>query len=189
MKPQWIGALLTGCVVAAFVHFPQTAASQQRGDKATRTKEDRWKEWRPLVGSWEGASEGKPGKGKVRLEVSFVLEERYLKIAGTADYKNEKGGDHHEDFGYVSCDSSRKTYVFRQFHAEGFVNQYVLTSDPKTGEVIELTSESCENTPPGWKARERYAVKGDTLEHTFHLSPPNKPFEVYSRATLFRVKQ
>jgi hypothetical protein len=147
------------------------------------------REFVSLVGIWEGTSGGKPGKGKFRLEVSFVLGERYLKIAGTADYKNDKGGEHHEDLGYVSYDSARKTYVFRQFHVEGFVNQYVLTSDLKAGEVIELTSEACENTPPGWKARERYTVKGETLEHTFHLAPPNKPFEVYTRAALARGKK
>src|SRR5262249_13788466 len=114
--------------------------------------------------------------------------ERFLKLAGTADYKKGAGGEHHEDFGYLSHDTGRKTKVFRQFHAEGFVNQYVLTSDPN-GVLIELTSESCENTPPGWKARERYTVKGDDLEHTFELPAPGKPFEVYTRAKLSRVRK
>jgi hypothetical protein len=48
-----------------------------------------------------------------------------LRKAGTADYTNLKGGEHHEAFGFVSYDSSRKTNVFRQFTSKGFVNQYV----------------------------------------------------------------
>jgi hypothetical protein len=158
------------------------ASAQERPVKA-----DRWQAWRALVGVWEGTSEGKPGRGKIRLEVCFVLSERYLKVAGKADYANTKGGEHHEDFGYVSYDSGRKTHVFRQFHIEGFVNQYTLTRGGKPGEPIELTSESCENTPPGWRARERYTLKGDSLEHTFELAAPNKPFELYARATLVRA--
>jgi hypothetical protein len=178
-----MGAVSLGAVLSpGLVGLGQTDQSQ------SVKKVDRWKEWRPLVGVWQGTSEGNPGKGTVRLEVSFVLKERFLKIAGTADYKNDKGGEHHEDFGFVSYDSSRKTNVFRQFHVEGFVNHYVLTSEPGA-ELIELSSESCENTPPGWKARERYAVKGDTLEHTFELASPGKPFKVYTKATLARVKK
>ncbi len=69
------------------------------------------------------------------------------------------------------------------------MNQYVLTSGiPTAGEAFEFTSESWENTPPNWKARERYTLKGDSLEHTFEFTPLNKPFEIYSQATLSRIK-
>ena len=187
MNRRRTGAVWTGLLVIGFA-VPAVSADQA-DDAPPRAKADRWQQWRPLVGVWQGTSEGEPGKGSVRLEVSFVLSERFLKIAGTADYKKGAGGEHHEDFGYVSEDSGRKTKVFRQFHAEGFVNQYILTSDPDRGELIELTSETCENAPPGWKARERYAVKGDTLEHTFELAPPDKPFALYTRAKLSRVRK
>jgi hypothetical protein len=131
-------------------------------------------------------SEGQPGKGTVTLEVGFVMNGRFLKLAGSADYKNDRGGEHHEDFGFVSFDRGRSKFVFRQFHIEGFVNQYTLTSDPRTDGKIELTSESCENTPPGWRARETYTITGDTLAHTFELAAPEKPFERYTSATLKR---
>jgi hypothetical protein len=149
-------------------------------------QEDRWKPWRALVGTWEGTSQGKPGTGRVQLVVEFVMNGRFLKIAGSADYKNETGGEHHEDMGLVSFDRGRSTFVFRQFHVEGFVNQYTLTSDPKAGDTLELTSESCENTPPGWRARETYKVIGDALDHTFELAAPDKPFERYATASLKR---
>jgi hypothetical protein len=154
------------------------------------TKPDRWEAWRPLVGIWEGPSEGEPGKGTVKLEIGFVLGERFLKLATTGDYLNAKGkADHHEDFGFVSFDGGRKKFVFRQFHREGFVNQYTLTSDPKAELMLQLTSESCENTPDGWRARETYQISGDTLKHTFELAAPNSGFERYTTATLKRVKQ
>jgi hypothetical protein len=176
-------------VLVAVVAAPVAVSGPEQGGEPPAAKADRWKQWRPLVGVWQGTSEGEPGKGTVRLEVSLIWGERFLRIAGTADYKKGSGGEHHEDFGYVSHDSGRKTKVFRQFHAEGFVNQYVLTSDPNGGELIELTSESCENAPPGWKARERYSVKRDDLEHTFELASPGKPYAVYTRAKLSRVRK
>jgi hypothetical protein len=166
-----------------------------RGFMATRgapaaqpkpAKSDPWESWRPLVGKWQGPSGGKPGNGTVTLTIDFVVAGRYLRFAGTAEYGNGKGGEHHEDFGFVSFDRGRSKHVFRQFHSEGFVNQYTLTSDPKADRKIELTSESCENAPPGWKARETYKLSGDTLEHTFELAAPGKPFEPYAAAKLKR---
>ncbi len=163
-------------------------ADQPEGSKPA-AKTDRWEPLRALVGIWEGTSEGQPGKGTVKFVVEEILNHRYLKVTGRADYKNDKGGEHHEDFGFVSFDRGRSTFVFRQFHSEGFVNQYHLSSDPKADGKIELTSESCENAPPGWKARETYKVSGDTLEHTFELAAPGKPFDRYTSATLKRRKE
>jgi hypothetical protein len=160
------------------------AAQAEKSNR--KTQPDRWEPWRGLVGTWEGTSEGQPGKGTVALTVEFVMNGRFLRFAGSSDYKNDKGGEHHEDLGYVSFDRGRSTFVFRQFHIEGFVNQYTLTSDPKGDGKIELTSENCENTPPGWRARETYKITGDTLDHTFELAAPNKPFERYTTASLKR---
>lgn len=78
--------------------------------------------------------------------------------------------------------------MFRQFHVEGFVNQYVL--DPSsTGDRLVFTSESIENIPAGFRARETYLFSGtDNLEEIFELAEPGKDFEVYSRSRLTRVK-
>ena len=154
-------------------------------DSPRSAKADQWEAWRPLVGEWEGKSQGQPGKGTVKLEIGFVLKEKFLRLATTADYKSDKGVPlHHEDFGFVSFDRIHSRLVFRQFHIEGFVNEYVLTSDPKDGKKIELTSETSENSPAGWKARETYKLSGDTLEHVFELAAPGKPFEPHTTATL-----
>ena len=54
--------------------------------------------WAPiqfLVGQWEGASEGQPGKGTVRRTYDFVLGDKFLHERNVSSYppqpKNEKG--------------------------------------------------------------------------------------------------
>jgi hypothetical protein len=58
-----------------------------------------------------------------------------------------------------------------------------------TAQGIVFTSEGIENIPAGWRARETYVVRGpDEFEEIFELAQGDKPFEVYSRARLKRVK-
>jgi hypothetical protein len=141
-----------------------------------------------LVGRWEGTSEGRPGKATVSREYARVLNSRYIRVRNRSEYppqeKNPKG-EIHEDEGYLSYDRARKRIVLRQFHVEGFVNQYV--QDPDS--PLVFTSEAIENIPPGWRARETYIVHGsDEFEEVFELAEPGKSFEVYSRARLKRVQ-
>jgi hypothetical protein len=94
----------------------------------------------------------------------------------------------HEDEGWFSVDRARQRLVLRQFHVEGFVNQYVEDADSSPSKVV-FTTESIENIPPGWRARETYLVHGpDEFEEVFELAESGKPFELYSRARLRRVK-
>jgi len=144
-----------------------------------------------LVGKWEGTSEGQPGKGTLRREYERVLNGRFIRVRNRSDYpsqeKNPKG-EVHEDEGYFSVDRSRKKLVLRQFHIEGFVNQYV-EDDSAESTRISFTTEAIENIPAGWRARETYVVHGpDAVEEIFELAESGKPFEVYSRAQLRRVK-
>jgi hypothetical protein len=141
-----------------------------------------------LIGRWEGTSDGQPGKGSVRREYSRALNSRFIRVVNRTEYapqdRNPKG-EIHEDEGFLSYDRARKRLVIRQFHVEGFVNHYV--QDP--GVSLVFTSESIENIPAGWRARETYVAHGsDEFEEVFELAEPGKPFGVYSRATLKRVK-
>jgi len=75
----------------------------------------------------------------------------------------------------------------RQFHGEGFVNQYTADLSSDTAKLV-FTSESIENIPSGWRARETYAVfSADEFEELFKLAQPGKDFELYSRVRLKRV--
>jgi hypothetical protein len=60
----------------------------------------------------------------------------------------------HEDWGSISYDHPRETFVFRQFHIEGFENQYLLKSITEDGQTISFVTEAIENIAHGWKAIE-----------------------------------
>jgi hypothetical protein len=187
-------AIRSTALIAAALSLDAALANQTEkrsdGPSANAPAGDRWERWRPLIGVWEGDSQGRPGKGKIRLEFSFVMNERYLKIAGVSVYEPRSAGkpaERHEDFGYVSFDRNRRKFVFRQFHIEGFVNQYVMTSDASS-DRIELTSEALENAPSGWKARETYTVENGGLKHVFALAEKDETFETYASSTLKRAK-
>jgi hypothetical protein len=54
---------------------------------------------------------------------------------------------------------------------------------------LVFTTESIENIPAGWRARETYIVHGpDEFEEVFDLAEAGKAFDLYSRARLKRVK-
>ena len=58
--------------------------------------------------------------------------------------------------------------------------------DPKT---FVWTTESIENIPPGWRARETIQILGeDEFAQKFELAKPGQEFEVYAEGRLRRRK-
>jgi hypothetical protein len=87
----------------------------------------------------------------------------------------------------ISYDRVRKAVVFRQFHVEGFVNQYV--SESVREGVVRFVSVSIENIPAGYRARETYTINGpDSFVERFELAAPEKEFELYSETRFQRKK-
>jgi hypothetical protein len=75
----------------------------------------------------------------------------------------------------------------RQFHVEGFVNQYVLENLADNGTTIEFFTESIENIPHGWQARETYKIlNNDEFTEIFELAAPGKDFEICAKNHLRR---
>jgi hypothetical protein len=151
---------------------------------------DVWAPIRFLAGQWDGEVSGQPGSGRSVREYRFVLNDRYLEVRNKSTYppqpKNPKG-ETHEDWGMISYDRNRKAFVLRQFHVEGFVNQYV--SERLPDGALRFTSEAIENIPPGYRARETYAVTGpDSFVERFELAEPGKDFELYSETRFRRRK-
>jgi hypothetical protein len=142
-----------------------------------------------LIGRWQGTTDGRPGKGTVEREYTRILSGRYVQENGLNVYppqeKNPKG-ERHEEMGIFSFDRARKRIVFRQFHVERFVTQYV--QEPSAaGEPLVFVTEAIENIPAGWRARETYTfINADEFEEVFELAESGKPFEVYSRSRLKR---
>jgi hypothetical protein len=151
--------------------------------------------WEPLkyfVGSWEGMANGQPGNGKVEREYQFVLNGKYLQAKNKSTYlpqeKNPKG-EIHEDWGLFSYDRGRKQFVLRQFHVEGFVNQYAMDRAASNDKTLVFVTESIENIPAGWRARESYRIlNNDEFVEVFELAAPGKDFEVYAENRFKRKK-
>ena len=144
-----------------------------------------------LIGRWRSTSEGDPGKGSGEREYTRVLGNRFVQAKNRAVYlpqQKNPTGETHEDVGLFSYDRSRKRIVLRQFHTEGFVNQYVMEPGTPDGPVV-FTSESIENIPAGFRARETYRrIGSDECEEVFEIAEPGSDFAVYSQTRLTRVK-
>jgi len=133
----------------------------------------------------------KSARVPLSLAGAAVLGARFIQVRNRSIYlpqeKNPKG-ETHEDVGFLSFDSSRKRIVFRQFHSEGFVNQYVLESNSTPDRLI-FTTEAIENIPSGFRARETYVLtESDQFEEVFVIAEPGKEFEIYSRSRLTRAR-
>ena len=179
-KLSVFGAALVLCVL------PGLIAAQ------TKPAKDVWEPLRFFIGEWEGTGEGKAGVSKTRREYRFVLNNKFIEVRNRSEYdpqpKNPKG-EIHEDWGMISFDRGRKQFILRQFHVEGFVNQFVTTSISEDGKTVIFTSESIENIPAGWRARETYKlISADEFIETFELAEPGKDFEKYTENHYRRKK-
>ena len=153
---------------------------------------DPWAPLRFMVGTWRGQSRGEPGQGTSERTYQFEFGETFLHIHNKGVYpaqpKNPKG-EVHQDTGFFSYDKSRKRLVLRQFHSEGFVNQYVEDPAASDGKSLVFVTEAIENIPASWRARETYRPIGpDEFIETFSLAAPGKDFTTYTECRLRRVK-
>jgi hypothetical protein len=177
--PVWLFVLIAATLLGTAVRAQSAAPADKLAPLAR------------LVGGWAGTSEGQPGKGQVERQYERVLGSKFIQVRNRSTYppqeKNPKG-ETHEDIGFFSFDSARKRIVFRQFHVEGFVNQYALEPSSTVDRVV-FTSESIENIPAGFRARETYVFSGsDQLEEIFEIAEPGKDFAIYSRTRMSRVR-
>jgi len=162
--------------------------------KAQLSKQDSlWLPLKSFIGKWTGESEGQPGKGKYARSYELVLNKKFIEVKNKSMYPpsaNNSKGEVHEDHGFISYDRSRKTFVLRQFHIEGFVNQYKMESISPDGKILVFISASIENIPAGFRAKETYQIlSNDEFTETFEMAEPGKEFEVYSKAVLKRVNR
>jgi hypothetical protein len=205
--PGMLVGLLTGFIAQRYPRDPKmrdrsrvsgmiilttlTAVATLSASTQTTKPPDPLSSLEPLIGRWEGTSEGEPGRGSGHREYTRILGTRFVQLDNRNVYppqeKNPKG-ETHEDIGIFSFDNARKRIVLRQFHVEGFVNQYVQDSSSSEGTLV-FTTEAIENIPAGWRARETYRfLSADEFEEVFELAEPKKDFAVYSRSRLRRVR-
>ena len=157
---------------------------------AQLTKKDSlWLPLSGLIGDWKGSGEGVDGAGTYERSYKFTLNKNYIEIKNKTTYpanEKTKTGYLHEDIGYISYDKMRKTFIFRQFHIEGFINQYRLESISSDKKTLTFVSESIENIPTGWRAKEVLMISNNELTEVFYLAEPGKEYEQYTKANLVR---
>jgi hypothetical protein len=155
-----------------------------------QAEEDIWAPFEFFIGEWTGTGEGKSGESKIEVQFRLVLNRQFLMVKHHSEFKPpEEGpkGETHEDIGYISYDHARNKFVFRQFHIEGFVNQYVLDSLSADGRVMVFESEAVENGPPGLRARLTHEIIGeDEYRSAFELAGSDGNFTCYIENRLRR---
>ena len=171
-----------GFVAAAIFLTPSILFAQ------TSKQDSIWSPFKYFVGKWNGKGVVEGANGNYERSYQFIFNRRFIEAKNKSIFspteKNPKG-EVHEDLGYISYDKRRKTFILRQFHVEGFVNQYKLDSISKDGKTIVFTTEAIENIPIGWKAKETYQlINENEFIETFELAEPDKPYEVYSKVTM-----
>lgn len=151
---------------------------------------DPWKPLRYFEGRWVGEGDGQVGRSTVSREYRFVLGGRFLEVRNRSVYEPQEAnpqGEVHEDFGVYGYDEARETFVFRQFHVEGYVCQYVLDREATDDATLVFVSEAMENLPEGFRARERYTiVDEDAFRESFDLASPGKPLACFIETRLRR---
>lgn len=145
---------------------------------------------RYFVGSWRGTGEGHSGASLVEREYRWVLHDQYLQVTSRSTYPpQEKNptGEVHDEMGMISFDKGHGHFVLRQFHGEGFVNQY--RSELVTPTKVIFVTEAIENIPDGWRARETYLIEEpDRFVERFELAAPGKQYDLYSESRLQRAE-
>jgi hypothetical protein len=153
---------------------------------------DPWEPVRFLEGEWTGVAQGEPGVGTVHRSYQFILGHRFLherNVSAYAPKQPNTPGELHEHWSLISFDKQRKRLVLRQFHQEGFVNQYVFDAEHSSPRRLVFVSESLENLDSRWRARETYeVVSPDEFTETFEIAMPGKDFSLYSKNSFKRVR-
>ena len=138
-----------------------------------------------FVGHWRGAAEGEPGTGTVDREYTPILAGKFLEERNESRYQS---GEIPHHIAYWSFDRRRGRFVLRQFHQESFVNQFAATTADFANGQLVVESESIENIPQGYRARETYRFSSaDAFEEIFEIAEPNADFQVYSHNRFTRV--
>ena len=152
-------------------------------DETVAEPADPWQPLRYFLGRWQGTGTGKPGESQVEREYRFVLDEQFIQLTDRAVYEPQERnpeGEIHEEIGYFSYDKNRQRHIFREFHVEGYVNQYVLEEGDLGGQKMVLTTEAIENMLPGWQVRTTYEILGEnTFRETFDLAGPGQELSCF----------
>jgi hypothetical protein len=149
---------------------------------------EKWADWQPFLGAWEGAGGGGPGQGSgtftftPELQGAVLVRNNYAQYPATKD----KPAYRHDDLMVIYPDASGKKTRADYWDNEGHVMHYVVAF---TDHKLVMVSDA---VPPGPRYRLTYVKTGDNdLKLTFEIAPPEAPdkFKTYIEATAKRTKK
>ncbi len=178
-SPVTVGALAALALASAFLG----GVSRAEGE------ENVWRDFGPIIGTWNGEGSGFGIVSDVTHEWQFVLQGRFLKLRTKSVPRGErKAGEIHEDLGFISRDVDSGRFVFRQFLSEGFVNTFDVTLE-SVGELTILFEHRETESAGGMRARMRLTfVADDEYEMILDLAAPGKDFAPCQRMRMKRVQ-
>jgi hypothetical protein len=145
---------------------------------------DVWEPLRYFEGAWVGDGQGPGGANRLERTYEFVMNERYVFSQNTGTFADEV----HENWDFFSYDRNRETFVLRQFHGEGYVNQYTCTISADEPRTYVFESEKIENFEEGWRARLTLTVAGpDEYTESFELAGPEQDWFQLTNGRLTRM--
>jgi len=168
---RWVPPLL-----ALLLLVPSPCYGQEEDQRET------WNRLQYFLGTWKGRETGKAGLGEGDRAYAFVMDGKYLAAVNTSTFEPQDmnpEGELHEDWALFSYDRLRGKIILREFHSEGFVNQYILQTTNADDRRLVFLSENIENLPPGWRARITLTIRDDdSFDETFELAAPGEEYEL-----------
>jgi len=151
--------------------------------------EDPWVSFRPLLGQWTGAGSGFGNFSDVTHEWEFVVQGHFLRLQTKSVPRDSKESPEiHEDIGFLSHDTDRSVFVFRQFLSEGFVNTFEVTVE--SGELPKFFFSGRESeSAGGMRVQIRLVfLSADEYKMELDLAAPGKEFSTCQQMQMKRVK-
>ena len=112
------------------------------------TYDSLWEPMRYFIGTWSGVGEGESGNSICERNYQWALNGNFIQVRGKTSYapqdKNPQG-EIHEEIGYINYNSVEKNFMLREFHVEGYVNEYRLVSISPDGKKYTFVSFEIEN--------------------------------------------
>jgi hypothetical protein len=141
------------------------------------------------VGKWQGEGSGFGVVSDVTHEWEFVIDGNFLRLTTLSIPRTETGAENkHEDVGYMSRDTDRGVFVFRQFLSEGFVNTFDVSATSGDNPEIVFEYHHSESAG-GMRARMILNfVSASEYKMVLELASPGKDFAACQEMQLKKVE-
>jgi hypothetical protein len=169
MMTRWIVTFLLLCSLASAQTQPK----------------NRWAEWLPFLGTWQGAGNGQPGQGSGEFTFKPELQGVVLTRHSYAEYpaSKEKPAYRHDDLMVIYSDAGNGKARADYWDNEGHIIHYDV--EVSASKLVFVSDPA----QPGPRYRLTYLKTGDdTLKMTFEIAPPGDQnnFKQYIEASARR---